>query len=85
VPPVFSFIDQILAGVPLHDLVANPSDYLPHDRDTDTYVLCRLGNDSQIAADALRSVAQGDSTPIMDVIGGLRAWSKMIDPTFPIY
>ncbi|KAJ3572552.1 hypothetical protein NP233_g3000 [Leucocoprinus birnbaumii] len=70
-------------GVPLHELVAKPESYLPADRNTPTYILCRLGNDSQIAADALRS--SRPNCEIRDVIGGLRAWSKEIDPNFPIY
>jgi adenylyltransferase and sulfurtransferase len=51
-------------------------------------VLCRLGNDSQIAAEALRGIAQksalGDVV-IKDVIGGLRAWANEADPDFPVY
>jgi adenylyltransferase/sulfurtransferase len=48
-----------------------------------TYIICRLGNDSQIAAEALRSIRPDGH--IQDIIGGLRAWSKNIDPNFPIY
>lgn len=47
------------------------------------YVICRLGNDSQIAAESLRAVAS--DIVIKDVVGGLRAWSKIIDPDFPYY
>jgi adenylyltransferase and sulfurtransferase len=42
-----------------------------------------LGNDSQIAADALRGLSSG--TGIVDLIGGLRAWIKHVDPNFPLY
>lgn len=52
------------------------------------YFLCRRGNDSFLAATALRS-RQPDNgqspSQISDVLGGLTAWSRDIDPTFPVY
>ncbi|KIK62362.1 hypothetical protein GYMLUDRAFT_164496 [Collybiopsis luxurians FD-317 M1] len=69
--------------VPLNELVANPSPFLPPDLDTPTYIVCRLGNDSQIAAGALRGLQTHGI--VKDVIGGLRAWSKDVDPQFPVY
>ncbi|KAJ8072579.1 hypothetical protein PM082_016138 [Marasmius tenuissimus] len=72
--------------VPLNDIVANPSAHVPSDPETHTYFVCRLGNDSQIAADAVRSALPDKSDVVVkDVIGGLRAWSKHIDSTFPVY
>ncbi|KZW02931.1 hypothetical protein EXIGLDRAFT_829051 [Exidia glandulosa HHB12029] len=70
-------------NVPLNELVSSPAQHLTGSAST-LYVVCRLGNDSQIAADALRSVAD-QSVRILDVIGGLRSWSKAVDPTFPVY
>jgi len=64
-------------------LVAKPEAYLPNDENLPIYVLCRLGNDSQIAADALRHHRPYGN--VWDVIGGLRAWSMEIDTNFPIY
>lgn len=70
-------------SVPLNILLANPAPHLPSDKSCQVFVLCRLGNDSQIAADAIRAI---DSNLIVkDVVGGLRAWSNEIDPTFPVY
>lgn len=70
-------------SIPLNILLANPAPHLPSDKSCQVFVLCRLGNDSQIAADAIRAV---DSNLIVkDVVGGLRAWSNEIDPTFPVY
>ncbi|KAI5892350.1 uncharacterized protein SCHCODRAFT_02667816 [Schizophyllum commune H4-8] len=46
--------------------------------------LCRLGNDSQLAADALRD-ALPNTHPILDLIGGLRAWARDVEPGFPVY
>ncbi|KAK0204594.1 hypothetical protein DFS33DRAFT_668944 [Desarmillaria ectypa] len=72
-------------NVPLNNLVANPAEQLPSDNETEIYIVCRLGNDSQIGADALRSVRNDSSMTIKDIIGGLRAWSRDIDTTFPVY
>jgi adenylyltransferase/sulfurtransferase len=59
--------------------------------------LCKQGNDSQTAAAAFQRMhvhegvigvanAPSSTVPIVrDVRGGLRAWSKHIDPTFPAY
>ncbi|KAK7454559.1 hypothetical protein VKT23_011311 [Stygiomarasmius scandens] len=70
-------------NVPLKILASNPHAYIP-DAETQTYIVCRLGNDSQIAADALRDLISEDIV-VKDVIGGLRAWSRYIDPNFPVY
>ena len=45
--------------------------------------MCRLGNDSQIAADAIRSIERGPV--VKDIIGGLKAWAKDVDNNFPVY
>jgi adenylyltransferase/sulfurtransferase len=49
------------------------------------YVICRLGNDSQIAAEALRSVGSDEVRVVRDIVGGLRAWSREVDSQFPVY
>jgi len=73
-------------NIPLNDLVANPEHFF---LESDTahaqslYIVCRLGNDSQIAAIALRDAGCGSK--VVDVIGGLNAWAKTVDNTFPIY
>ncbi|KAJ7197251.1 hypothetical protein GGX14DRAFT_668798 [Mycena pura] len=69
-------------NVPLRELTANPHPYLSTPREI--YVVCRLGNDSQIAASSLREVRTED-IKVKDVIGGLRAWTRHVDPTFPVY
>ena len=51
--------------------------------DKDIYVICRRGNDSQIATNLLRGLLPGIN--IRDVIGGLHAWTKHIDNNFPRY
>ncbi|KAH9838788.1 uncharacterized protein C8Q71DRAFT_752867 [Rhodofomes roseus] len=85
-------------NIPLNQLVADPSSkdrsilsggsdvhLVSHEdeRPEETYVVCRLGNDSQIAADALRAASVGGV--VKDLVGGLRAWATEVDPNFPVY
>lgn len=51
------------------------------------YVICRRGNDSQIAAKRLIADLRESKSDVVvkDVIGGLHAWTKQIDDQFPIY
>jgi len=70
-------------SVPLSQLLADPSTCIPPDTTSKIVVLCRLGNDSQIAAEALREF--NPSFDVRDVVGGLRAWAKDVDPGFPVY
>ena len=46
-------------------------------------VICRRGNDSQLAVSHLRR--HYPHLAARDVIGGLHAWTRQIDPNFPIY
>lgn len=47
------------------------------------FVVCRRGNDSQLAVKRLQTLC-ANSSP-RDVIGGLHAWSQYVDPMFPKY
>ncbi|KZV77218.1 hypothetical protein PENSPDRAFT_679416 [Peniophora sp. CONT] len=70
--------------VPLRELVSSPDAraHLPVDlTGRRIVVVCRLGNDSQIGAAALREAG----LDARDLRGGLRAWSGEVDPTFPVY
>ncbi|KAJ7074360.1 hypothetical protein C8F01DRAFT_1205476 [Mycena amicta] len=69
-------------NVPLRELAANPHAYASVEQDI--YVVCRLGNDSQIAAKSIREVSDKQAV-VKDVVGGLRAWTRYVDPTFPVY
>ena len=70
--------------IQLKDILSGPEIIISNNLDNgDIYIVCRLGNDSQLAAQALRQNSNG--TIIKDVIGGLRAWSSQINPEFPIY
>lgn len=46
------------------------------------YIVCRRGNDSQLAARHLKLKLRKN---IKDIVGGLHAWTKQIDSNFPIY
>ncbi|KAI0648849.1 hypothetical protein C8Q79DRAFT_998816 [Trametes meyenii] len=74
-------------NVPIKELLANPAaveaDLLHTDRDARLYVVCRLGNDSQLAVSVLKGL--GRARVVQDLIGGLRAWSREVDNSFPIY
>jgi adenylyltransferase/sulfurtransferase len=78
-----------LPGAPLKDFLDNLAAYLPTQLITKTYIICRLGNDSQIAAKALRvhsrTLVSYENIVIKDVIGGLKAWAKDVDTEFPVY
>ncbi|KAH8357265.1 hypothetical protein KR200_009572 [Drosophila serrata] len=53
------------------------------DKELPIILLCRRGNDSQIAVQHVRTRFPMHS--IRDLIGGLHAWTKKVDPSFPIY
>lgn len=64
------------------------------DLPSEVYFMCRRGNDSLISAQALRvALSESESEAgnqkercrIKDVVGGVRAWSDKVDPTFPMY
>lgn len=79
-----SLLISFLLDIPLSCLLANPLNFLSEvDKPMHTFVVCRLGNDSQIAADALRDV--DSSVTVKDLVGGLRAWAKDVDSQFPVY
>ncbi|KAJ3095775.1 Molybdenum cofactor synthesis protein 3 [Phlyctochytrium bullatum] len=46
------------------------------------YVVCRLGNDSQLAVQLLKA---GGIKESWDLAGGLYQWSDEVDPSFPKY
>jgi len=70
-------------NIPLRTLLRDPLAHLLPGKET--YVVCKLGNDSQVAARALRSGLGADADKVKDIVGGLRAWSKEVDPSFPMY
>jgi len=49
------------------------------------FVVCRRGNDSQLAVQKLQSFFSDVPVAIKDIVGGLTAWSNDVDKNFPIY
>ncbi|PLB35737.1 HesA/MoeB/ThiF family protein [Aspergillus candidus] len=50
------------------------------------YVICRQGNDSQVAVKKLKALGLDRSgRRIVDVMGGLRAYRRVVDPGWPEY
>ena len=58
--------------------------YLPDDstKDDEIYVVCRFGNDSQLAAKKLIGMGYPN---VRDIIGGLDKWSDDVDSKIPKY
>lgn len=46
------------------------------------HVVCRRGNDSQLAVEQLHKAGMGNC---MDLIGGLQGWAQQQDASFPMY
>lgn len=53
------------------------------------YLICRYGNDSQLAANTFKTLPRFQSNARYDlrgdIAGGLRAWRESVDPQFPEY
>lgn len=64
-----------------------PDSWIPPDTDTNApiYVICRVGNDSQLTVRKLKELGfdEGGKRYIGDIEGGLKAWKKDIDPSIP--
>ncbi|KUI66230.1 Adenylyltransferase and sulfurtransferase uba4 [Cytospora mali] len=68
------------------DGLATP-DWIPSDlaKDAPIYVVCRLGNDSQLVAKQLKDLEHDKNSQrfIGDIKGGMRAWKMEVDETLP--
>ena len=53
-------------------------------RARDIAVICRLGNDSQLAVKMIKN-SRNAAGNVVDVKGGFRAWKAEVDPTWPDY
>lgn len=78
-------------NIPLFDIgkieaIEKISD-LVEEKQTDQLILvCRRGNDSQMAVKLLeKNLKNNSELVIKDIIGGLQAWSDKIDNNFPKY
>lgn len=87
-------ISNVTAGKPLPlASVAEPKRAGPalpltcHGPETPIYVLCRLGNDSQLAVRKFKEAGldNGGRRYIGDVRDGFKAWKEHVDPDWPEY
>ncbi|KAJ5722728.1 hypothetical protein N7488_000763 [Penicillium malachiteum] len=64
-----------------------PSDVLNPKSNDPIYVVCRLGNDSQIVVKRMKELGldRNGERFIGDIRGGFRAWREQIDPQWPEY
>lgn len=64
-----------------------PADIASPESSNPVYVVCRLGNDSQIAVTKLKELGldRGGERFVGDIKGGLRAWREQVDPELPEY
>ncbi|KAG0651098.1 Sulfurtransferase uba4 [Hyphodiscus hymeniophilus] len=63
--------------------------WIPQDlpEDAPIYVVCRLGNDSQVVTRRLKEggFGHGEKRYIGDIKGGLKAWKEQVDASWPEY
>ncbi|PNP46866.1 hypothetical protein TGAMA5MH_01818 [Trichoderma gamsii] len=78
--PISRFTAHRGQGSDLTDLV--PAGVAP---DAPIYIVCRVGNDSQIAAKKLKDlgVDRNGERFVGDILGGLKAWKETVDPSLP--
>ncbi|OQD95419.1 hypothetical protein PENSOL_c020G08002 [Penicillium solitum] len=64
-----------------------PSEVASSESTNPIYVVCRLGNDSQIAVKKMKELGldQHGKRFIGDIRGGLRSWKEQVDPSWPEY
>lgn len=64
-----------------------PTDITAPDSTDPVYVVCRLGNDSQVAVRKLKELGlgRGGERFIGNIEGGLHAWRRQVDPEWPDY
>lgn len=62
-------------------------DRIGSDSTNPIYVVCRLGNDSQVAVKKLKELGldRSGDRKIADIRGGFRAWREQVDPQWPEY
>lgn len=78
-------------NLPITELVHRGGDNLPpevteeRDGQAAIYVVCRVGNDSQLAVRRLKELGldRAGKRYIGDICGGIRAWRDDVDPTLP--
>lgn len=70
---------------PSNEEKQNLIDRIKNEEIAEVYVICRRGNDSQIAAQKLIDDLIETGVRVNDIVGGLHAWTDLIDINFPKY
>lgn len=79
-------------NIPINRFMSHRGDQVPEwlgeetiPVDVPIYLVCRIGNDSQIAAKSLKDLGLGQDGKrfIGDIKGGLQAWKDAVDPSLP--
>lgn len=77
-------------NVPISEFMSTRGDAMPDGlpkdipSSTSIYVVCRVGNDSQIATQKLKDLGFGNNRRfIKDIKGGMKAWKDTVDPSVP--
>lgn len=73
--------DEHVESIELHKAMVE-ANVVGTRKQVDVFVVCRRGNDSQRAVSRLRELGLTTAT---DMIGGMEAWARDVDPTFPLY
>jgi adenylyltransferase/sulfurtransferase len=81
-------IGTIMSGHPVTESgEARRPEWIPPDlpHHAPIYVVCRVGNDSQLVARRLKELGldEGGARFVGDIRGGMRAWKDEVDPTMP--
>jgi adenylyltransferase/sulfurtransferase len=76
---------ELMTDIPLTTILSS-SEMIPSS-EGQTVFICKKGNDSQLAASALRKrlIEMGKEGNVRDVRGGLIQWAKVVDKEFPLY
>jgi adenylyltransferase/sulfurtransferase len=76
---------ELMIDIPLTTILSSP-ETIPN-AEGETVFICKKGNDSQLAATALRRrlIEMGKEGSVRDVRGGLIQWAKVVDKEFPLY
>jgi len=76
---------QLMIDIPLATILSSP-ETIPS-FEGETVFICKKGNDSQLAANALRKrlIETNKEGSVRDVRGGLIQWAKVVDKEFPLY
>jgi adenylyltransferase/sulfurtransferase len=77
-------------NIPIKELLSGKRDRevteMAKEKSDRVFLVCRRGNDSQLAVEHLMKVFKDQGLPApKDIIGGLHSWTKNVDPNFPIY